>query len=180
MNQVLLRGKASGNPSFSHDAHGKSYYCVNIRIRRLSGSLDALNVLVGQALLSACEIRKGDPLEIEGQIRSFNNRGDQGSRLVLSVLAQSIRPSDAEDCNTVILKGNLCKTPEYRKTPLGREICDLLLAVPRIYGRADFIPVICWGQNARACAFHPAGQTLCVEGRFQSRPYTKLPRQGLK
>ena len=39
------------------------------------------------------------------------------------------------ETNKVFLDGYICKEPTYRKTPLGREIADVLLAVNRPYGK---------------------------------------------
>ncbi len=174
MNVVLLRGQVAKQASFSHSSHGKNYFQMDLATLRLSGTQDILCVLMPEELLLHYDPRVGDRVEIDGQIRSFNNKSGLGNRLVISVLARSITVFDGEDINQVSLRGSLCKAPIYRKTPLGREICDLLLAVARPYGRADFIPVICWGQCARESAQFFVGQPVSVVGRFQSRPYIKL------
>ena len=115
----------------------------------------------------------GDYLEVTGEVRSFNNRSGVGSRLVITVLARSVLPGVGEPCNQVWLRGTLCKPPILRRTPLGRDICDLLLAVNRRYRRADYLPCIAWGAIAQQTARLPVGSRLTVEGRVQSRGYTK-------
>ena len=113
-------------------------------------------------------------MEIEGEVRSFNNKSGRGSRLVITLFARNIRPSQGEHVNELVLSGALCKPPVYRRTPMGREICDLLLAVNRRYGRADYLPCIAWGALARQCAALEVGDSVRLEGRFQSRTYTKV------
>lgn len=56
---------------------------------------------------------------------------------------------------------------------MGREICDIILAVNRRYGRADYLPLIAWGTVARQTSILAVGARLTVEGRIQSRTYTK-------
>ena len=108
-----------------------------------------------------------------GEIRSFNNRSGVGNRLVITVLARSVVPGEGDPCNQVFLHGVLCKPPVLRRTPLGRDICDLLLAVNRRYRRADYLPCIAWGSLARRCAELAPGNRVELEGRLQSRVYTK-------
>ena len=96
---------------------------------------------------------------------------------MLSVFVRELSFVDEIDdsmiTNQIFLDGYICKTPVYRKTPLGREIADLLLAVNRPYGKSDYIPCICWGRNARyASAFEVGGHVL-IWGRIQSRDYMK-------
>ena len=115
---------------------------------------------------------------MSGEVRSFNNRSGVGSRLVITVLAREIRPGLGEPCNHIALAGTLCKPPILRRTPLGRQICDLMLAVPRRYGRADYLPVIAWGQLAVRSGALAVGDPLALEGRVQSRIYHKVTDQG--
>lgn len=173
VNNVFLRGAVVRPAVFSHDSHGVRYYQLEVATLRLSGAQDALRVLVPEEGLRQFDPCVGDTVEVEGQLRSFNNKSGVGSRLVVSVLARSMRPGSGENENSVSLTGSLCKAPVYRKTPLGREICDLLVAAGRPYGRADYLPVICWGQTARDCAELEVGSRIAIEGRFQSRVYIK-------
>ena len=75
--------------------------------------------------------------------------------------------------NHIFLDGYVCKHPVYRKTPLGREIADVLLAVNRPYGKSDYIPCICWGRNARFADQFEVGTHVQIWGRIQSREYQK-------
>ena len=118
------------------------------------------------------------PLRVRGQLRSFNNRSGVGNRLVLSVYATDTEPPAGQPCNRIVLSGTLCKPPIFRKTPLGRSICDLMLAVPRRYGRADYLPVIAWGQLAVRSSRLAVGDPIALEGRVQSRLYHKVTENG--
>ena len=169
-NDVLLEGTVSGQPEFSHENHGARFYRFFLEVPRLSGQTDLLPVLVPETLLS--QVPGGSALRVRGQLRSFNNRTGVGNRLVLSVYATEAETPAGQPCNRIVLSGALCKPPIFRKTPLGRSICDLMLAVPRRYGRADYLPVIAWGQLAlRASRLKrssfPPGQRYT--SRFSSR-----------
>ncbi|MDR1736193.1 MAG: single-stranded DNA-binding protein [Oscillospiraceae bacterium] len=173
MNSILLRGVISEEARYSHESHGVRYFSLTISTVRLSGTRDISKVLISESALHMFSPGVGERVEIEGALRSFNNKSGQGSRLVLSTLAKVIRPSQESSENRVSVQGVVCKTPIYRRTPLGREICDLMIAVPRAYGRADYLPVITWGICARMSAELDVGDSVSVEGRFQSRSYVK-------
>ena len=166
-------GTVLDEPEFSHENHGEDYFRLPLQVLRLSGAEDILPVLVSRTQLEQLPVHPGDRLGVAGEIRSFNNRSGCGSRLVLTVFARQIAPAEGEDWNQVALAGVLCKKPVYRRTPLGREICDLTLAVNRRYGRSDYLPCIAWGAVARTCACLDVGDAIRLEGRFQSRGYTK-------
>ena len=175
-NQVILWGAAAGEALFSHESHGQRFYRFPLAVRRLSQRTDQLWVLATREQLSPLAPLPGRPVAVEGQLRSFNNRSGQGSRLVISVLARQLtpRPPGEEDRNLVLLSGVLCKPPVVRRTPLGRCICDVMLAVNRRYGRADYLPCIAWGQVAAQVGAMGVGDRLDLEGRFQSREYNKV------
>ncbi len=172
-NKILLRGQGAGQPVLSHRNHGVDYYLAPLRVPRLSGVDDVLNIVTPDPdpVLWA----PGRWLCIQGEVRSYNNRSGQGSKLVITVLARSVQAADLEEGeNRLTLAGALCRPPVVRRTPLGREICDLLLAVNRPYGRADYLPCIAWGSLAAHCGALPVGSALRLEGRLQSRRYHKL------
>ena len=176
-NRVVLRGTVTEIPAFSHRVHGIEFYRFPLAVPRLSGREDLLNILLPHSLEEGFP-KPGDYVEVTGQIRSFNNRTGVGNRLVITVLARSILPTQEEPCNQVLLGGTLCKPPVLRRTPLGRDICDLLLAVNRKYRRADYLPCIAWGARAREAALWSVGTAVSLTGRFQSRSYTKLSDTG--
>ena len=172
-NRVQLCGTVDSAPALSHVNHGVTFYKFTLAVERLSGLADKLTVIAAQPLLESAAIREGDTATVRGQLRSFNNKSGQGSRLVISVFAQTLTPDEGQPLNRIFLSGILCKQPILRRTPLGREICDMILAVNRRYGRADYLPCIAWGAVAQQTALLHTGQRLTVEGRVQSRVYTK-------
>ena len=172
-NQVELRGAAAGRPVFSHESRGERFYQFGIDVQRLSGALDSLRVIAREPQLQALEVETGKTLYALGELRSFNNKSGEGSRLVITVFARELRMEEGEDKNEVLLRGTLCKPPNLRTTPMGREICDLMLAVNRRYGRSDYLPCIAWGQRARECSLLDVGAKLSLSGRIQSRKYIK-------
>ena len=169
-NQVILRGTAAEAPVLSHRSRGLDFYRFPLEVPRLSGAEDRLNILVPGGLALPAP---GDFVEVAGEIRSFNNRSGQGNRLVITVLARSVSPGFGAPCNLVRLRGRLCKPPVRRRTPLGRDICDLLLAVDRRYRRSDYLPCIAWGALSHHCGGLGPGDPLWLEGRLQSRGYRK-------
>ena len=173
-NRALLRGTAAAEPVLSHETHGVVYETFPLAVRRLSGSEDRVNVLVPRALLEQRPVTEGMELEVEGEVRSFNNKSGKGSRRVITLYAKELRPAAGEHENQLLLAGVLCKPPVARRTPLGRDICDLMLAVNRRYGRADYLPCIAWGGLARRCGALEVGDGVRIEGRLQSRAYTKV------
>lgn len=178
-NRARLTGQAMEEPVYSHTNHGEDFFCFPLRSCRLSGAADQVNVLASRTVLEHQPVHPGDRLTVEGEVRSFNNRSGIGSRLVITVFARLLTPAgQEEDDNRLTLAGVLCKLPNYRKTPLGREICDLMLAVNRRYGRADYLPCIAWGAVAQRAALLSVGDGVRLEGRLQSRAYTKVTEAG--
>ena len=171
-NEAELEGVAVSVPALSHENHGIRFYRFLLQIPRLSGQADILPVLIPEHLVP--QVTADAPLRLQGQLRSFNNRSGEGRRLVLSVHARTLLPPTGEPCNRILLTGRLCKTPILRRTPLGRCICDLMLAAPRRYGRTDYLPLIAWGRLAVNAAALPVGAEVEIEGRIQSRVYTKV------
>ena len=173
-NRVELCGVPSGEPAFSHENHGQRFYKFPLRVERLSGQTDVPVVVAGETLLRRFPVGTERALYVMGQLRSFNNKSGQGSRLVITVLAQELAERDETPLNRIELSGVLCKQPYLRRTPLGRSICDIILAVNRRYGRADYLPCIAWGQVAAQVSQMSVGDRLSLEGRVQSRTYTKM------
>ena len=159
-NDVLLEGTPLAVPEWSHENHGTHFYRVLLEVPRLSGTPDSLPLLLPQPL--AARVKAGEPLRVRGQLRSFNNRSGVGNKLVLTVYAQDIQPGQGAPCNQITLSGSLCKPPIFRRTPLGRSICDLMLAVSRRYGRADYLPVIAWGQLAVRTSQLQVGDSIAL------------------
>ncbi|MCI8301962.1 MAG: single-stranded DNA-binding protein [Oscillospiraceae bacterium] len=173
-NFVQLRGTAAGEPEPSHENHGQRFYRFPFAVRRLSGQTDNLWVIATGDQLRCLGTLTGKRLSVDGQLRSFNNKSGYGSKLVISVFAQAIFPTEEGDLNNIQLRGVICKPPVLRRTPLGRCISDMMLAVNRRYGRADYLPCIAWGQVAMLTGRMEVGEVLALEGRVQSRAYTKV------
>ena len=176
-NQVTVMGEVISDFSFSHEIFGEGFYMVDISVKRLSDSYDIIPVMVSERLLDVTADYKGMYIGINGQFRSYNRHEEHKNRLVLSVFAREVEFLDemeeSSKTNQIYLDGYICKEPIYRKTPLGREIADVLLAVNRPYGKSDYIPCICWGRNARYASQFKIGERCAVWGRIQSREYMK-------
>ena len=176
-NQVTVMGEVVSGFTFSHDIFGEGFYMMNVSCKRLSESYDVIPVMVSERLLDVSKDYIGELVCIHGQFRSYNRHEERKNKLVLSVFAREIHFIDemeeSSKTNQIFLDGYICKEPIYRKTPLGREIADLLLAVNRPYGKSDYIPCICWGRNARYSGNFKVGDKCAVWGRIQSREYMK-------
>ena len=177
-NSVTLIGEVVSGFTFSHEVRGEAFYLVNLAVKRLSEQADIIPLTISERLIDVTADCMGRTLEVAGQFRSFNQQGENKKRLILSVFVREVffLEEDFTDCtksNSITLKGYLCKSPVYRKTPLGREIADLLLAVNRPYGKSDYIPCIAWGRNAKFASELFVGTRMEIFGRIQSREYTK-------
>ena len=166
-NQVSIIGKVASSFTFSHQVFGEGFYLVDVLVKRLSDSEDRIPLMVSERLVDVSQDYEGEYIMVQGQFRSYNRHEEKKNRLVLSVFVRELSFVEEADesikTNQIFLDGYICKPPVYRKTPLGREIADLLLAVNRPYGKSDYIPCICWGRNAR----------VLLWGRIQSREYIK-------
>lgn len=174
-NETSLLGCVASAFTFSHSAYDEDFYKVLIDIKRTSGTTDRLPVLVSEKLMDVKQNYIGQNLYIQGEYRSCNIEDADGSKhLLLSVFAKEIYLTDSEEHkNEILLEGIICKMPVYRKTPLGRQITDVMLAVNRQYGKSDYIPCICWGRIAIEAARYEPGKNIRILGRIQSRQYSK-------
>ena len=177
-NLITLRGELEQLPEFSHENHGKRFFRFVLNVSRLSGAIDLLPVIIPEALLNSLDLTQGPMLTVTGQIRSHNIRTDGLRRLLIFVFATSITAEGGEPLNDVVLEGPICREPTYRHTPLGREICDVMLAIPRAFHRADHLPCILWGRTAQQIATCHTRDRIRICGRLQSRKYTKLTEDG--
>jgi len=176
-NKVSVIGEIVSDFTFSHEVFGEGFYMVELSVNRLSEQADIIPLMVSERLVDVHKDYKGCTMEAVGQFRSYNRHEETRNRLVLSVFAREVEivePEEEEqDPNHIFLDGYVCKKPVYRKTPLGREIADVLLAVNRPYGKSDYIPCICWGRNARYADQFEVGAHVQIWGRIQSREYQK-------
>ena len=187
-NQLILVGKVTSEKRFSHEIYGEKFYIFDLKVPRLSGNADNIPITISERLLLEQDLSIGKNIIIEGQFRSYNSFENERNRLILTVFAKEIKfsenqeeefvPTKENTSNEVVLDGYICKKPIYRKTPFGREIADILLAVNRAYNKSDYIPCIAWGRNARFCENMPVGTEVKVVGRVQSRQYEKKYEDG--
>ncbi|MDU4934394.1 MAG: single-stranded DNA-binding protein [Peptostreptococcaceae bacterium] len=179
-NVVYLRGELDENMEFSHEIFGEKFFNAKIKINRLSESYDILPLTVSERLLQDIDIKSNNKVNVIGQLRSYNKNIDNRNRLVLTVFVREIKQVEDEnkDPNSIFLDGYICKEPIYRKTPLGREITDLLVAINRPYNKSDYIPSIVWGRNAKFAKTLKVGDRIQMWGRVQSREYEKKVENG--
>ena len=176
-NQVTVMGEIISGFSYSHEIFGEGFYMMDVRCKRLSESYDTIPIMVSERLMDVSVDYTGELICVNGQFRSYNRHEERKNRLVLSVFAREVsfvdEMEESSKTNQIFLDGYICKEPIYRKTPLGREIADLLIAVNRPYGKSDYIPCICWGRNARFASGFEVGGHAQIWGRIQSREYVK-------
>ena len=188
-NHLTLVGKVTSDKRFSHEIYGEKFYIFDLSVPRLSGNADVIPVTISERLLTNQDVFIGAKLQIDGQFRSYNSYDNEKNKLILTVFVKDVQfleenQEDEEEVrrdvvsNEVILDGYICKKPIYRKTPFGREISDILLAVNRAYNKSDYIPCIAWGRNARFCENVAVGTEVKVIGRVQSREYEKKHEDG--
>lgn len=177
-NTITLRGSLQDLPKYSHTNHGRKFYRFTLEVPRLSGTVDLLPIVAEEQLTLQLDPFAGDMLTVIGQIRSHNYRSEDGRHLLIFVFASSVTAEDGEPVNDVYLEGPLCREPTFRRTPLGREICDAMMAVPRAFHRADYLPCILWGRTAQLISTCHTSDVIAIQGRLQSRVYTKLTPDG--
>ena len=174
-NIVNLTGELEDNLEFSHEIFGEKFFNTKIKINRLSDSYDILPMTISERLLQELDFDNNELVTVSGQLRSYNKNVGEKNKLILTVFVREIKPKEEEnkDPNSIFLDGYICKRPVYRKTPLGREITDLLVAINRPYNKSDYIPSIVWGRNAKFARNLKVGDRIQMWGRIQSRSYEK-------
>ena len=176
-NEFELRGEVVSGFTFSHEIFGEGFYIIYVSCKRLSNSTDVIPVMVSERLMDIKKDYRGSLVCISGQFRSFNKYQEIHNKLLLYHFARNVEfldeIGDSCEANKLYLDGFICKEPVYRRTPLGREVADIMLAVNRPYGKSDYIPCICWGRNARFAGRLEVSEHIAVWGRVQSREYLK-------
>ena len=171
-NNLELVGTITGDPQFEYECLGESFYRSKIKIKRLSDNCDELPIIYSERLTG--DIFSGSRIRIIGEFRSRNIMTNGKSKLDLYVFAKQVDlADDLPDLNHIEVEGYFCKEPNYRLTPLNREICDILVAVKRRKNKSDYLPGIVWGRNANFCKNLPLGTKVTLGGRVQSRIYYK-------
>ena len=178
-NRIVAAGRLEGSLQMSHEVMNEPFYSGTLLVKRLSGAVDRLPVTIPGKLLAVTDLSRDCLMLMSGQVRSYNKVVDGSGRLMVTLFAQNISETEENDTmNRVTLVGVLCKPPIYRSTPFGREICDMMLAVNRAFGKSDYIPCIAWGRNAQYAARFGVGDKIRLTGRLQSREYQKLLENG--
>ena len=174
-NEVQLEGIVDSNPKYSHEIYGEGFCKLRLKVPRLSDNYDTVILTVSERMLGDIDLYVGRYIQVTGQFRSYNNYSDDGNKLILTVFVKNIydMTEDFDSPNSIYLNGYICKSPVYRTTPFGREICDVLIAVNRQYGKSDYIPCITWGRNAKFTGNLAVGTNIKLWGRIQSRDYKK-------
>lgn len=181
-NSIYISGRIVTPPEYSHVIYGEAFYRMTMGVKRLSEAVDLIPVTISERLLGNIPVEENMLFSFTGQIRSYNQRTETGSRLIVTAFARDFTPEDESqyigDCNECELSGYICKPVVYRTTPFSREIADVLIAVNRRYGKSDYLPCIAWGRNARFLEQMNVGDHLHIIGRLQSREYRKLLEDG--
>jgi len=179
VNRVHLRGRVLNGPVYNHKTYGEAFYMLVLGVFRKSGYEDKLRLIVSERLMGGKAPREGEYLDVEGQIRTYNRESDGKNKLEVTVFVQNIKYC-SEGCeyeNDIYIEGFVCKEPVRRRSPMGREICDLMVAVNRMYNKSDYIPSIAWGRNAAFAENLKVGDKIAVDGRLQSREYRKFTEE---
>lgn len=180
-NAVQLSGRVLAGPVFNHKTYGEAFYLVLLGIFRKSGYEDKIRLIVSEKLMGGRSPRENELLSVSGQIRTYNREVEGRSKLEVTVFVRDLAYCIEDDFsyeNHVAIEGFICKDPVRRTSPLGREICDLMIAVNRMYNKSDYIPSIAWGRNAAFGESLRVGDKVSVEGRIQSRDYRKFTEEG--
>lgn len=180
-NRAVLTGTVLAGPEFSHKTYGESFYIITLGVTRKSGYEDCVPLMMSEKLMCGCDITAGEMITVEGQIRTYNRQYDGRNHLMIVIFAKSWEyvNADSEMENNVLLEGFVCKETVRRTSPLGRELCDIMLAVNRMYNKSDYIPCIAWGRNAIFAGELNVGDKIYIEGRLQSRKYRKYDENGM-
>lgn len=173
-NNVTLLGFMHDDFTFSHETNGENFFTFKLEVERMSGTKDYLPIMISERMIDKKQEYIGNPVCVIGEFRSYNKKTEHGANLLLHVFAMDFYiTEETTPINEACFVGYLCKKPLYRKTPLGRQISDLMLAIPRKYGKSDYIPCICWGRSAVYASQMDVGVQVQITGRIQSREYQK-------
>lgn len=179
-NGAIICGEVIDGCRFSHRTYGEAFYNFQVGVLRNSGYEDQIIIMASERIISTMSIEVGARLCIQGQVRTYNEEVGGHNKLNIVVFAREIEEvcTDEEGTNEIYLEGFLCKKPLSRTSPLGRKICDLMLAVNRMYNKSDYIPCIAWGRNAIYANTLEVGDRIAIHGRLQSRQYKKKCEDG--
>lgn len=173
-NKVTLAGTIATQFLLDHEYYNERFYQFFISVKRTSGTVDNIPVIVSERLIDTTKDLTGCYVSIVGEFRSFSLHNKTKTKLLLYVFPLKIELIDElQDINNIFITGVIRKTPVLRETPYGRIISDILLTVNREYNKCDYIPCIAWGRNAVAMSGVDIGTKVRLTGRIQSRDYDK-------
>ena len=184
-NQTKVVGRVAAEFTFSHQVHDEKFFGTELLVPRISGVMDVIPIIVSDKSLDVNSEWTGKLLWVFGRFQSFNKHQSDGrNKVELYVFVTDAEVLD--ECETipepeknfVFLEGYFCKSPAFRVTPLGRKITDILLAVNTPFGQSDYLPCVCWGRDAKYAIRFEVGTKCTIEGRIQSRTYTKVLPDG--
>ena len=174
-NNATVAGVVATEPQ-KYDCCGEMFYTFVLSVKRTSGTEDLIPVNMPMMICEQLHI--GTSICLIGQIRTYNRIVDEKSKLIVVFFALDTSVYTGYR-NEIELTGFFCKPPAHRKTPLGRDICDVQIAVNRDRQKSDYIPLIIWGRTARIVAKRTVGAHVKISGRLQSRVYQKQTDQGV-
>ena len=176
-NSVKITGMLVDEPRYSHSSFIDTYYKTHVSIKRLSGTKDTIQVVIPQRLLDTARsiMLVGNRVTLNGYMRSSNVVVDGKSKLLIYVSVKDISPttSDEADQNRIEISGNICKPPIARKSGLGKDIVDIMIAVKNTALKTSYIPCIAWGSVAGRVAQYNPGDEISIIGMIHSRRYKK-------
>src|SRR5690606_27358803 len=95
-NKVTVSGKIKEDLEFSHTVYGEGFYNTYIEIPRLSQVVDVLPVTISERLIQSLELKQGDHILVDGQLRSYNKTIDGKNRLILITFARELSLIESE------------------------------------------------------------------------------------
>ena len=117
------------------------------------------------------------PMFVSGSSVPITATKREKNRLILSVFAREIEfveeLEESSKTNQIYLDGYICKEPVYRKTPLGREIADVLPGRKPAVRKIRLHPLYLLGTQRPFRRRLQRGRALRNLGRIQSREYMK-------
>ena len=174
-NKAYIKGVIEDELEFSHKAHGEKFYKTRVEVKRDSGVADYIPVLISEREIDLKKLSKGIFVEIAGQFRSYFHEERAKNKLELFLFVKSIKIIDNGDYsfkNLIFLDGYISSKPNFRITPIGKEITCLFIAENGKYHNANYIPAIAWGKRAYYTRQLKVGDRIQIEGRIQSKIYT--------
>ena len=171
VNDAYLVGTLERKPEYAYHERGYPVYEGMLAVPRLSGEIDHLPIICDEHLMNAYEV--GANIALAGRLEHRDRAAYPDVKYRLVIKVEFVTQANLHKRNIVALSGHVCRNPIFRKTPKGRDLCELMVAVPRGTGRQDYIVCIAWNGTARYALTLAVGASVSVSGRFQSRDYIK-------